>query len=583
MMQECIEDPTTSNARKRVLRSPRLSQIQTPLSYTREPSFGSPVSADSAATQVTVNCGTNSIISDETSPSTIKKRELDKDVEKNVQDSPMTTLRDLTYFEQVQQWTQRLQRTFGTFFVLLVATVYCAQGFMSFSKLALNYFFKDNLGLEPAQSQALLTLVLFPWGIKPLYGIMSDSLPLFQYHRKSYIIICSFIGLWTFLILSIPNGITTPFGSVVVLTIQSFAIAFIDVVIDARVVEVSRLDPVNGANDLQSVSWGAMAIGGVIGSTLSGPATDTLGVRASFFFAAVGPLLVFIMALRMTEKKVSNATNMCMNSATRQLRHLKEAIGTPVIWKCALWIFLSHAVVPSFSQIQFYYATEVLHFTPEFLGSISALGFVFLLLGTLLYNSFFKQISFRRIFFISQLSLAAISALDILLVTRTNLKLGIPDQIFVLGDTVIVDVIGRLKAMPVLVLSSKLCPKGVEGTMFALLMSISNFSFSVSEFLGAIIASYLDISRTSYQYLWCAVLIRSLMKIVPLFFLFLIPTSDPQMIVDDLDFSAEDSTTSSDSSPSGTIRLDHAAKSCSPDFEDEMRQLGMKTRNFNVQ
>nr|CCA22642.1 folateBiopterin Transporter (FBT) family putative [Albugo laibachii Nc14] len=578
MMQECTEDPISSNARKRVLRSPRLSQPQIPLSYTRDPSFGPQVSVDFATTKLTDNCLSDSTHTDEAFSSTLKKREL-TDVEKDTRDISIDALGELTYIQQLQQWAQRLQRTFGTSFVMLVATVYCAQGFMSFSKLALNYFFKDNLALEPAESQALLTIVLFPWGIKPLYGIMSDSLPLFQYHRKSYIIICSFVGLLSFLILSIPNGIQTPFGSVMVLTIQSFAVAFIDVVIDARVVEVSRLDPVNGANDLQSVSWGAMAIGGVIGSTLSGPATETLGVRASFFFAAIGPLLVFIMALRMTEKKVSIASSMCLHSASRQLRHLKEAIGTPVIWKCALWIFLSHAVVPSYSQITFYYATEFLHFSPEFIGSLSALGFVFLLLGTLLYNAFFKEISFRRIFFISQLSLAVISFLDILLVTRVNLELGIPDQIFVLGDTVIVDVIGRLKAMPVLVLSSKLCPKGVEGTMFALLMSISNFSFSVSEFVGAIIASFLGISRTSYQYLWCAVLIRSTMKIVPLFFLFLIPSADPQIIVDDLEFSVEESSRS-ESPPSGTIRHDHVAKS-SPDVEAE--EVGMKTRPLSVQ
>ncbi|GLE05692.1 hypothetical protein PINS_up014732 [Pythium insidiosum] len=472
---------------------------------------------------------------------------------------------DLSKLEQCRRWLHRIRKTFGTPFLLLVSAVYASQGFNSFSALAINYYFKDNLKLQPAESQALTTVMMFPWGIKPVYGIVSDSLPLCQYHRKSYMVIFSMLGALSYLLLAVPDAINTSFGAVAVLMLNNLSTAVIDVVIDARVVEMSRLDPKHGANDLQSVSWTAMAIGGVIGSFLSGPATDELGVRGVFFFSAVAPCVVLAFSAAMREAKSRVSSRHFLSSAKRQLLQLKGAILTPVIWKCALWVFLSGAVSPGYSQVFFYFSTDVLKFTPEFLGTVSAFGFVFLLIGTLIFNAFFKDVSFRRIFLIAQLSLAAVSLLDIILVTRANLKMGIPDKAFVLGDAVIADVVSRLKTMPVLVLCAKLCPKGVEGTLFALLMSISNFSFSVSEFWGAFICHALGIEKDAYDKLWIAILLRSVLKLTPILFLFLIPTTDPQEIVDQLVFE-DDRDTDDDSESSvgresdevGVIRRDHA-------------------------
>ncbi|EEY53200.1 folate-Biopterin Transporter (FBT) family [Phytophthora infestans T30-4] len=414
----------------------------------------------------------------------------------------------LTRLQQLRNWLRRLRQTFGTSFLLLVSTVYAVQGFTSFSALAVNYFFKDNLQLQPAESQSLLTFMMVPWGIKPLYGIISDSLPLFGYHRKSYMMLCSTVGAIATLTLAVPDLITTPVGAVLVLMLNSLSTAVIDVVIDARVVEMSRLDPKCGANDLQSVSWISMAVGGVLGSFLSGPATHNLGVRGVFCFAAIGPLTILIFSTLMHEAKTTVSKRHWKTSAKRQLRQLKGAIGTPVIWMCALWVFLSGAISPGYSQVFFYFSTDVLQFTPEFLGTVSAFGFIFLMVGTMLYNACFKDMSFRRIFFIAQLSLAVVSLLDVVLVTRNNLDVGIPDKAFVLGDAVIADVISRLKTMPVMVLCAKLCPKGIEGTLFALLMSISNFSRSVSEFWGALVCTWLGIAKDEYDMLWLAIILR---------------------------------------------------------------------------
>ena len=74
--------------------------------------------------------------------------------------------------------------------------------------------------------------------------------------------------------------------------------------------------------------------------------------------------------------------------------------------------------------MSFYYATDVLHFSPEFLGALSAVGYVLLMVGTLVYNSFFKHVAYRPMLLWAQLALVVISLSEILLVTRVNLVLG---------------------------------------------------------------------------------------------------------------------------------------------------------------
>ena len=78
---------------------------------------------------------------------------------------------------------------------------------------------------------------------------------------------------------------------------------------------------------------------------------------------------------------------------------------------------------------------------------------------------------------------------QVLLTTHLNRSLGIPDEAFVLGDSAVLAALGQVAFMPTLVLAAKLCPPGAEGTLFASLMSIYNFSGTVASELGALLTS----------------------------------------------------------------------------------------------
>ncbi len=59
-------------------------------------------------------------------------------------------------------------------------------------------------------------------------------------------------------------------------------------------------------------------------------------------------------------------------------------------------------------------------------------------------------------------------------------------------------VVGELNTMPLLVLACKMCPKSIEGTMYALLMSTLNFGSIISVNLGAALSDAFGITATDF-------------------------------------------------------------------------------------
>jgi uncharacterized membrane protein YeaQ/YmgE (transglycosylase-associated protein family) len=160
-----------------------------------------------------------------------------------------------------------------------------------------------------------------------------------------------------------------------------------------------------------------------------------------------------------------------------------------------------------------------------------AVGSVGSLIGILLYQNILKDHPFHNLLFSSQLLLSLSGMLDLILVLRLNLKMGIPDYYFAVIDEGVSKMINRIKWMPLLVLSSKLCPTGIEGTFFALLMSIDNIGGLTGSWIGGLLLHLLNITRTEFKNLWAAIIIRNAMRLLPLGLLFLVPRSDQDSVL----------------------------------------------------
>jgi hypothetical protein len=97
---------------------------------------------------------------------------------------------------------------------------------------------------------------------------------------------------------------------------------------------------------------------------------------------------------------------------------------------------------------------------------------------------------------------------------------------FVIVQTLFFDSIYQAFAfLPVYVVFTKLVPTQVEGSIFALLTGISAFSTLVyGRMLGVYFNTFFDVTLEDTKQMWCLMAIQLVSAVLPLFFLWLLPT-----------------------------------------------------------
>jgi folate/biopterin transporter len=410
--------------------------------------------------------------------------------------------------------------------LLAILLVYAVQGILGISRLAVSFFLKDELALSPAEVSALMGIAALPWVIKPIFGFISDGLPIFGYRRRPYLILSGLLGVAAWL--SLASLVHTAATATLAIAMTSLSVAFSDVIVDSLIVERARDESIAKAGSIQSLCWGASAVGGVLTAYFGGLLLEHYSTKMVFGFTAVFPLLVSIAALWIGEEPIAAADG-GQTIVKDQVRQLWQALSQKSIWMPTLFLFLWQCT-PTADSAFFYFSTNELGFTPEFLGRVRLVTSLASLLGVWVFQRFLKDVPFRQIFIGTMVSSALLGLTALLLVTHTNRSLGIDDHWFALGDSLILTVMGQLTFMPVLVLAARLCPPGIEATLFALLMSVLNLSGLVSKEGGAILTHILGVTDTNFDQLWLLVLIANLGSMLPLIFINLLPDEDPQIM-----------------------------------------------------
>ncbi|MBE9094174.1 folate/biopterin family MFS transporter [Tychonema sp. LEGE 07203] len=408
--------------------------------------------------------------------------------------------------------------------LIAILLIYFVQGILGLARLAVSFFLKDELGMSPAEVSAMLGVVALPWIIKPVFGFMSDGLPIFGYRRRPYIVLSGLLGTSAWV--SLATIVHTPLAATGAIALSSLSLAVSDVIADSLIVERARKESVADAGSLQSLSWGASALGGLITAYLSGSLLQHLGTQTIFLITASFPLIVSATAWLIHEEKVNKKSD--FDTVKNQFKQLRQAVTQKTIWLPTAFLFLWQAT-PSSDSAFFFFTTNELGFQPEFLGRVRLVTSIASLLGIWLFQRYLKAIPFRVIFGWSTVIATALGMTTLLLVTHANRALGIDDQWFSIGDSLILTVIGQIAYMPVLVLSARLCPPGVEATLFAVLMSVTNLAGLLSHEGGAILTHWLGITESNFDNLWLLIVITNLSTLLPLPFLSWLPAENAEI------------------------------------------------------
>jgi predicted MFS family arabinose efflux permease len=362
--------------------------------------------------------------------------------------------------------------------LLFFALVYLVEGIGQIGGLIaqpLNYYLKEVHGWTPFQITAYLTLFNLPWIIKPVYGLISDFVPLFGYRRKSYLIIANIAAttgyLWT-AVLDQPSTL------LFALMTTAYAMAISSTLCGAVLVENGQRLHESGTFVNQQWLWfniAAMAAA-VLGGQLVQHFSPGSALHIGALIVAAAPVaVIFGSVLLIPEKK----TVINLQGMKATLRGLTASFKRRELWIIAFFIFLYY-FSPGLSTPLYFQMTDKLHFSQAYigiLGSISSAGWV---AGALLYRRFFGALTLRNLLNLS-IALGTVTTAAFLLLTGEAAAAII---YFCSGFS------AMLATVATLTLAADYCPPRAEGFAFAVLMSIINLASSLADNVGSFLYTH---------------------------------------------------------------------------------------------
>lgn len=331
--------------------------------------------------------------------------------------------------------------------------------------------------LDAGQIGQFKLLLGMPWYCKPLYGLLTDFVPLAGYHRKTYLTLASLVtasGMIALVLLPLPYGaVTLVLG---LLLLPSVGLAFSDVVIDALMVDKGQ--PLGLTGRIQSIQWGTIWGATILTGFAGGLLAESKSYKLGFLICGLMALVTLYQArFKISESRVPPGSV----SFKRAGSTLLAAVSSPAILPIAMFLFLWN-FNPFASEVLYIYMTRDLEIgegffgwsAERFYGLTQSVNGVAAMLASLGYGLYCRRVSRRWLVHLSIVG-GILSTIGYWAMSGEVSALVIS---FAVGATY------ATAQMVQLDLAAQSCPPLVAGTAFALLMSLSNFGTQLSTSIG---------------------------------------------------------------------------------------------------
>ncbi len=377
------------------------------------------------------------------------------------------------------------RRDLSTF---LIPFVYFIAGATTIAGIATTFYYKEDLHLSIEQVSILGSLSIIPWSIKPLYGFLSDRFPLFGLRRKPYLFLSGVFGALGYL--SLATWVQGFGGAAIAVLLSGLGLAMADVIVDGIVAERSRTQ--TEAGKLQSICRASIMFGALLVAYLSGVLVEMIGARNVFFITGALPLLTTALSLFILEEKGKEVQIFSLRETWKKF---KGALTPAILWS-AFFLFLWRST-PSSGGAFNYFVIDEFGFSPEFFGRLAVISRVMAIVGVLFFRKFLLSIPLKTLLFWVIVASVVLSLPSFVLIYGWYEALGVSPQFFAVADELITAPLTEIGFLPLLVLVARICPKGVEATMFAVLASLMNIGLAISDLGGAFLVNYFDVHQAT--------------------------------------------------------------------------------------
>jgi len=346
-----------------------------------------------------------------------------------------------------------------------------------------------NWGYSAASTAWFIAVLSIAWAIKPLYGLLTDFVPLAGSRRRSYLLLTTAVAS-----ISLTAVYLLPLTSdralllLLLLLPTAVAIAFSDVVIDAMMIAVGQPRGMTGR--LQSIQWTSMYAATIV-TGVAGGALSQWGMQQTGFLVAGLSCGISLFAVWFLVRERRQPADACEGASPAAKcnaagdRHLPASHAITEMWRTfrepdiiaiGAFLFLWN-FNPFSSTVLYYYSTEALHFSEQFVGSLTSWHAVGLLTGSVLYGVVCRKIPMRWL----------IHGSIVAGIVATIAYWAYRDATSGVVISLLVGVVYAIGSLTQLDLAARVCRLETAGTTFALLMSLTNLSAALSQGVGGTI------------------------------------------------------------------------------------------------
>lgn len=333
------------------------------------------------------------------------------------------------------------------------------------------YYLKQVMGWDPVHVSASLAVLNIPWVIKPLWGAISDFVPLFGYRRRTWLVAANLLGIAAFAWVAMLGGGTMLIPALV---ITALAMAVSSTLCGALLVETGQKH--DGSAAFVNQQWLWFNIAQMIAVLTAGWLIEVLSpsgaLRASAWIAAVAPMAIIGSVWLIDEERAT------IDFASLRVRFgaLLSAFRTRNMYLVMGFLFLYY-FSPGFGTPLYFLMTDQLHFSQGFISVLTSIGAGGWILGGLLHR--------RVLHHISHPALLRLSIVGGVVATLAYLLLSGP------VSAVLISIFAGLTSMiafiATLSLAADSCPEGAEGFAFAGMMSVLNLAEPLGNTLGSVL------------------------------------------------------------------------------------------------
>jgi MFS family permease len=279
--------------------------------------------------------------------------------------------------------------------MLFFAIVYTVEGFCQ-AKVGIvwqppTHYLKQSQGWDAVQIAASLAVLDVPWIVKPVFGMLSDFLPLFGYRRRSYLLVANVAAAAAFVWCT---RLLAPAPLVFALTLTSIAMATASTVCGALLVENGQKHRASAAFINQQWLWFNVAV--MLASVLGGELIELLSAAGALHVAlgvaAAAPLVV-VATIGLVDERRAGINLAELYGA---LRGFLDTLRSRTLWLVAAFLFLYY-FSPGFGTPLYFHMTDNLRFSQGMIGLLSSVSAGGWIAGGLLYRYGLSGMTTRKL------------------------------------------------------------------------------------------------------------------------------------------------------------------------------------------